>query len=324
MFIADEYFSGALKAAGVEAILLESSETVKSLDAMPAVITEMRRRGANRQTELVAIGGGIVQDVAAFAASVFMRGIAWKYVPSTVLAMADSCIGGKSSINVGPYKNLVGTFHPPTEILIDPLLVDTLTPEQRSAGLIEAAKICYCRGEQAFTEYLALAPEPEMRGDRIEPVLTASLMGKKWFIETDEFDQAERLLLNFGHTFGHAIEGATHFRIAHGVAVAVGILCALEFRRAAETADVERVTQLEEHMRHLLRASPGLVTELEQLSVTDVVERFQADKKHSGTHYTLILPEASGAIALTRHEKSAATLERIRAAVASAVKSIEQ
>jgi 3-dehydroquinate synthase len=322
MFIADEYFTNHLTAGGVQAITVESSETVKSLDAMPAIITEMRRRGANRQTELVGIGGGIVQDVAAFAASVFMRGIAWKYVPTTVLAMADSCIGGKSSINVGPYKNLVGTFHPPIEILVDPLLVDSLTPEQRSAGLIEAAKICYCRGPQAFDEYLALNPNPGMSGERIEPVLVASLLSKKWFIETDEFDQAERLLLNFGHTFGHAIEGATHFRIAHGIAVAVGILCALEFRRGSGAPDVAFVRQLEAHMRQLLAASPGLSAELAQLPIEDVVERLQADKKHTATHYTLILPGADGDIALTRHEKSAATVDLIRAAVASATRSI--
>jgi 3-dehydroquinate synthase len=319
MFIADEFFAPALRAGGVEAITLESAETVKSLDAMPAVITEMRRRGANRQTELVAIGGGIVQDVAAFAASVFMRGIAWKYVPTTVLAMSDSCIGGKSSINVGPYKNLVGTFHPPTEILIDPLLADTLTPEQRAAGLIEAGKICYCRGERAFAEYLALAPDAGMDGAALEPVLTASLMGKKWFIETDEFDQAERLLLNFGHTFGHAIEGATHFRIAHGIAVAVGILCALDFRKGMGAPDHARVEALDRHMRQLLSAAPGLSAELAQLPVADVVERFEADKKHSATHYTLILPDTDGGIALTRHEKNEAARGRIRAAVASAI-----
>jgi 3-dehydroquinate synthase len=319
LFIADEYFGAALKARGVDAITLESAETVKSLDAMPVVITEMRRRGANRQTELVAIGGGIVQDVAAFVASVFMRGIRWKYVPTTVLAMSDSCIGGKSSINVGPYKNLIGTFHPPTEILIDPSLADTLTPEQRAGGLIEAAKICYCRGARAFAEYLAMAPGALMDGAALEPVVTASLMAKKWFIETDEFDQGERLLLNFGHTFGHALEGATHFRIAHGIGVAVGILCALEFRKAMGNPENLRVGELEGHMRLLLGAAAGLRTELECVSVADVVERFEADKKHSATHYTLILPGADGEIALTRHERSAAMRERVGAAVEAAI-----
>lgn len=322
IFIADEYFAPALKAGGVEAITLASSETVKSLDAMPAIITEMRRRGANRQTELVAIGGGIVQDVAAFVASVYMRGIAWKYVPTTVLAMADSCIGGKSSINVGPYKNLVGTFHPPTEILIDPLLTDTLTPEQRSAGLVEAVKICFCRGESAFADYLALNPDAEMAGAAIEPVLIASLLAKKWFIEVDEFDQQERLLLNFGHTFGHAIEGATHFRIAHGIAVAVGILCALEFRRAMSDPENARVTELDLHLRLLLAAAPGLRAELAQLSIAEVTERFEADKKHNTTHYTLILPGPEGAIALTRHEKSDDLRDRIRHAIAAAIRGL--
>ena len=322
IFIADEYFLPVFQKAGVDAITLASAETTKSLDAMPAIITEMRRRGANRQTELLAIGGGIVQDVAAFVASVFMRGIAWKYVPTTVLAMADSCIGGKSSINVGPYKNLVGTFHPPLEILIDPLLTDSLTPEQRSAGLIEAAKICYCRGEREFADYLAFEAGPHMPGEALEPLLTTSLMSKKWFIETDEFDQAERLLLNFGHTFGHAIEGAAHFRISHGIAVAVGILCALEYRKAAGDPDTPRVIALETHMHHLASASPGLKAELEALSVTDIVERFQADKKHNATHYTLILPSAEGNIALTRHEKSDPVRQRIGAAVTAAIGSL--
>lgn len=325
LFIADEYFAPVLQAGatkGLGAITLESAETVKSLDTMPALITEMRRRGANRQTEVMAIGGGIVQDVAAFIASVYMRGIRWNYVPTTVLAMADSCIGGKSSINVGPYKNLVGTFHPPQQILIDPMMVNTLTPEQRAAGLIEAAKICFCKGESAFADYLALDPRPDMEGDAIEPVITASLMAKKWFIETDEFDQAERLLLNFGHTFGHAIEGAAHFRIAHGIGVAVGILCALEFRKALADPETARTGQLEAHMRLMLSAAPGLKAELARLQLEDIVERFQADKKHTTTHYTLILPGADGAIALTRHEKSDAVRNQIRNAVAAALESI--
>jgi 3-dehydroquinate synthase len=323
LFFADQYFEADLRARGVDPIVIEASETVKSLDAMPAVITGMRKRGANRQTELVAVGGGIVQDVAAFAASVFMRGIAWNYVPTTVLAMSDSCIGGKSSINVGPYKNLIGTFHQPKEIFIDPLLADSLTLEQRAAGLVEAGKICFCRGEEAFEEYLTLAPTAAMDGAALEPIVRASLLAKKWFVEKDEFDQAERLLLNFGHTFGHAIEGATHFQVSHGIAVAVGILCALEFRRAAGGKDNSLISALDRHMRDLLKTSPGLQAELAAVSVTDVVERIQADKKHTRTHYTLILPGANGEIALTRHEKSDAVAERLAAAVKAAIGTLD-
>ena len=121
-------------------IFIEATEMEKSLDRAPALIERMRAGGVNRRTLLVAVGGGVIQDISAFVASVYMRGLTWSYVPTTVLAMVDSCIGGKSSINVGPYKNLVGTFHPPQQIHIDPALAETLPRDQFASGLIEAAK----------------------------------------------------------------------------------------------------------------------------------------------------------------------------------------
>ena len=150
--LADQWFAPVLASAGVHAITLPASESTKSLDGMPEIIMELRRFGATRQTGILAIGGGTIQDVAGFVASVYMRGVRWTYVPTTLLAMSDSCIGGKSSINVGPYKNLVGTFHPPAAVVIDPALASSLSVEQRVSGLIEACKICYCRGEEAFHE----------------------------------------------------------------------------------------------------------------------------------------------------------------------------
>jgi 3-dehydroquinate synthase len=141
-YIADAFFESRFTPDHTP-IFLEATETEKSLDRAPALIETMRSRGANRGTLLVAIGGGVIQDIAAFAASVYMRGLSWSYIPTTVLAMVDSCIGGKSSINVGPYKNLVGTFHPPSHIYIDPSLAETLPRDQFASGLIEAAKICF-------------------------------------------------------------------------------------------------------------------------------------------------------------------------------------
>ena len=172
--------------------------------------------------------------------------------------------GGKSSINVGPYKNLVGTFHPPAAVVIDPTLALSLTVEQRLSGLIEVCKICYCRGSQAFHEYLELQPSSSMTPDQAERVLFLSLSSKKWFVELDEFDRAERLLLNFGHTFGHAIEGASHFRIGHGVAVGVGVLCALQLGELmGRTYDQgSRVHALSKHIRALLAGIPKLTEEL--------------------------------------------------------------
>jgi 3-dehydroquinate synthase len=322
VMIADEWFAPILSKAGITAITVAADETMKSLDAVPALIVKLREIGANRQTRLVALGGGVIQDIAAFIASVYMRGVEWIYVPTTLLAMADSCIGGKSSINVGPYKNLVGTFHPPSSISIDPMLALSLSDEQRVSGLIEAAKICYCRGAASFEEYLAQAPAASMPIERLEQIIIASLMAKKWFIETDEFDRGERLLLNFGHTFGHAIEGASHFRIAHGIGVALGILCAIELGQqlGRSYAETHRLQVLETHLHSLLAGVPQLATEVQALSAEEILDRFQSDKKHSTLSYSVILVSESGTTELMKLPKDDKSKEIIKAAITKALR----
>ena len=319
ILIADEWFADQLTTAGKKCILVPAHEASKSLDAIPELVISLRKSGATRQTALVALGGGIVQDVAAFIASVYMRGLKWKYYPTTLLAMVDSCIGGKSSINVGPYKNLVGTFHPPEAVLIDPSLALTLSDERRVGGLVEAAKICFCRGEETFQEYLSFKPGAEMSVEQVERVAYRSLLAKKWFIETDEFDKAERLLLNFGHTFGHAIEGASHFEIEHGVGVGLGVLCALEMGRllGRDYSSLRCVQLLDQHMKELLVAVPGLRERLSRLSLEDVLDRFEADKKHGHDYYTVILVSNSGTVELFRLPKNQQSLDLVRIALGS-------
>jgi 3-dehydroquinate synthase len=320
--IADEYFRSVFVQAGAKAIFVEATETNKSLDASPALIEQMRKAGANRQTELVAVGGGIIQDLSAFIASVYMRGLKWSYMPTTVLAMVDSCIGGKSSINVGPYKNLVGTFHPPMRVLIDPALAETLPDDQKASGLIEAAKICFCRGEASFARHVSYGPSVGMSTDALEQVIVNSLQSKKWFIEIDEFDKKERLLLNFGHTFGHAIEGATHFAVSHGIAVGLGILCAIEFERQRGVSydGIARVKMLEDHLHAMISEVPELSKPISAMDVEDVLERFGSDKKHGPEHFTLILIGAGGDVELRRIEKSAAVKGDVERAIKTVVK----
>jgi 3-dehydroquinate synthase len=191
IIIADDYFRASLQTHR-NTLLYPASESTKSLDIAPQLIERLRECGANRQTTIVAIGGGIIQDLTAFAASIYMRGVPWIYVPTTILAMADSCIGGKSSINVGPYKNLVGTFHPPESVFIDPRFASTLPIDQQASGIVEAAKICFCRGPESFGTYLRSDPRPGMATDALAQLVTQSLHAKKWFIEIDEFDRKER------------------------------------------------------------------------------------------------------------------------------------
>jgi 3-dehydroquinate synthase len=320
--IADEFFRPAFERAVAEAIFIEATETNKSLDASPAIIERIRKAGANRQTELVAVGGGTVQDLSAFIASVYMRGLRWSYIPTTVLAMVDSCIGGKSSINVGPYKNLVGTIHPPERVLIDPALARTLPDDQKASGLIEAAKICFCRGEESFAQHVAYGPSIGMSSEALERLIVNSLSAKKWFIETDEFDKKERLLLNFGHTFGHAIEGATHFAVSHGIAVGLGILAANEFerQRGVSYAGVARVKLLEEHLHTMISEVPNLAVPLRAMSVDEVIERFGSDKKHGPQHFTLILTAGTGDVVLRTIEKTAQVTRDVERAIETIVK----
>ena len=294
--ICDERFANDFKEAGVPAIALRSEETVKSLNAIPDIITQLRKLGTTRDTLLLAVGGGIVQDVSAFCAAIYMRGLEWMYMPTTLLGMADSCIGGKSSINVGEYKNIVGTFNPPSSIMIDPSFVKTLSPEQIAAGMIEAAKICYCRGIDSWNAYLANNPSATMTIEGFAGVIATSLAAKKWFIETDEFDKGERLLLNFGHTFGHALEGASHYRVSHGIAVGVGMLCAIELeqRLGANYASQPQVGVMRKHIEELLALGADLPAALEGVTAPDLFDRFSSDKKHKSDGYRVVVVAANG------------------------------
>lgn len=298
--LCDRFFAGRFAGHGGGVIDVEATEGAKSLDRMPEVIVRIRETGATRQSRLVAVGGGVIQDIATFCSSLYMRGIAWQYTPTTLLGMVDSCIGGKSAINVGPYKNIVGNYYPPDRILIDPGLVATLGIEQKVAGLCEAAKICYAHGEETFARYLALDPSPDMSEVDLARLIELSLRTKQWFIEVDEFDRGERLLLNFGHTYGHAIEGATHFGISHGVAVGVGILAAARLAREQADGVPGHTRALEDHMHHLLSFIPGLDEVLGSANTDDYFERFVADKKHTPSEYTVVAIARDGALHIQR------------------------
>ena len=316
--IADRYFEDKL--AGVEPdrlMLLDASEDGKTLDTVRNVILDMRRAEVRRDSLVLAVGGGVVQDVVTLAAQLYMRGVKWSLVPTTLLSMADSCLGGKSSINVGEVKNLAGSFYPPQRIYIDPIFVDTLTPIDRACGYLEAVKIAYCRGSQAFDSYLVDAADTTHDG--ISNLLMSTLNAKRWFIEVDEFDHAERRILNFGHTFGHALEAASHLTVKHGIAVGYGMLAALHFT-ALDRVLTNRELQLGTYVL-------GLLTEVVDFgAVRAVVDwevfraAFESDKKHSADRYILILPAEEGLGAELRElEKSASSLERVEAALGMAL-----
>ncbi len=317
ILICDEFFEPFFASRGVRFISIPARESQKSLDAIPELIARLRGLQSARSTRIVAVGGGIVQDVSAFCASIYMRGVPWTYVPTTLLGMVDSCIGGKSSINVGSFKNLVGTFYPPTEVVIDPQVTATLSADQWTAGLCEAAKITFCRGDAAYEDYLACLSEDRGDMDRLSMLIAHSLQCKKWFIEIDEFDRGERLLLNLGHTFGHGIESASVYRISHGVAVGIGIVAALRLSvgLGVNIKCLPVVQALEEHILDELARVPELKLLITVLDSRDVVESIAADKKHTPSQFTFITVSGTGRAELRRLPKS----DEARAAIADAV-----
>lgn len=282
-------------------ISVNANEQSKSLDALSPVIKLMRENGADRSSRVIAIGGGVIQDIATLVASLYMRGVNWEYLPTTLLGMVDSCIGGKSSINVDGYKNLIGNIYPPEQINIDVNFLDTLGNEQIIDGLCEAVKICYAKSAQELDRYLRLTSTIEESLKNIESVIMQCLKAKQWFIEIDEFDQNERLLLNFGHTFGHALESATEFQISHGVAVGIGMVVAEEYARQQallSPAGAARSARLTSYVEGLVKCLPQLACQFRTLDYDSIGLKFANDKKHKTDQYRIILPQGDGELGI--------------------------
>ena len=316
LVIADAFFRDELAGISRPVLFIEATEAAKEFTAVGPLIEDCRGAGLARNGHILAVGGGVVQDIACFVSSVYMRGIAWTFLPTTLLAMVDSCIGGKSSINVGAFKNLVGSFYPPDAIIIPISAVETLPPEHVAAGECEAAKICFAHGDEFFDRYIELARE----GSGVEDMVGLSLSAKKWFVEVDEFDNNERLLLNFGHSFGHALESCSDYDVIHGVAVGVGCLSAVEFSAAenGQIRDLPRVRALVEELDNVLSQLSGLRRSLNGVDRQDFFRFWGSDKKHGPQAYRPILLDDRGYLYRATLARDEASDDRIWRAFTSA------
>jgi len=202
---------------------VEADEAAKSLAALERHVSALMELGVRRGDVLVSVGGGVIQDLTSFIASTLFRGLEWECVPTTLLAQADSCMGGKTSLNVGPFKNLLGSFHPPRSIEIDLGFLETLSARDVDSGIGEILKVHILAGPESFQ---AIAEQFDVLRTDSQLLLRAirsALEIKRGYCEADEFDRGGRLVLNYGHTFGHAIEAASDFAIPHGIAVTLGM-----------------------------------------------------------------------------------------------------
>ena len=205
-------------------LTIEAIEENKSFSKIADYYNALLKAGLTRNDVLVTFGGGVLQDISGFIASTLYRGIQWVVFPTTLLAQADSCIGSKTSINFDNSKNLIGTFYPPDRVYLDIRFCETLTAQQFNSGLGEIIKFHLLSNRQKFDDLKAsLCAEDLHQGETLKQMIMSTLEIKRSYFEEDEFDTGRRNLLNYGHCYGHALESASNFCIAHGEAVLVGM-----------------------------------------------------------------------------------------------------
>jgi 3-dehydroquinate synthase len=287
----------ALRPIEAVPVLVPPGEGSKSWSGLQAVVDDLLAAGVERSDTIIAFGGGMVGDLAGFAAAIVNRGCGFVQVPTTLLAQVDSSVGGKTAINVAAGKNLVGAFHQPSSVLIDPSLLATLDERQLRAGYAEIVKYALIQ-DRAFFDWLEQEAGNVLAGRtdaRLRAIATA-VNGKARIVEQDERETSgRRALLNLGHTFGHALEAETGYsdRLLHGEAVALGCILAFDFsvqRGLCAGADAARVRA------HF--AGAGFPTTLSELGLASSGERLAEqmchDKKREAGRTTFILARGIG------------------------------
>ena len=273
---------------------MRSGEIHKTRATWAELTDELLEAGCGRDTTVVALGGGVVGDVAGFVAATFMRGLPVVQCPTSLLAMIDASIGGKTGVDTEAGKNLVGSFHPPAAVLVDVDTLRTLPEAHRRAGLAEAIKHGVVADAQYFARVDALLPAV-LVGDpsATQELVARSVEIKADVVRSDEREAGLRKTLNFGHTLGHAIEQASGFALLHGEAVAVGMV--LEARLAERIGVAQQGTARE--IERVVQAAGLPHARPQELSAASVLEATRHDKKSRGGAVAYALPSRIGAMA---------------------------
>ena len=272
------------------ALFLEPGEEYKTLKSAERLLRQMAQAGGDRGSLLIAFGGGIVGDVGGFLAAIYMRGIPYVQVPTTLLAQVDSSVGGKTGVNLPEGKNLIGSFHHPLAVFADIGVLGTLPERELKAGLMESVKAGIIRDRSLVRFMEEHADEVLGREARaLEKVIAASIRMKAEVVKQDEREHGLRMILNLGHTVGHALEQATGYKaLLHGEAVGWGMVAALYLARRRGTISSSQFERLENLIR-LYGPLPAL-----KLRVPKVVGATEGDKKNVGGVTRFVLPVGIG------------------------------
>ena len=268
-----------------KSIFLDISEEMKNIETACFLYEKIMQFSPRKNLTIISIGGGITQDVTGFVASSLYRGVNWIFVPTTLLAQVDSCIGAKTSLNFKHYKNLVGTFYPPSEIFIYPEFLKTLTREDFYSGVGEMAKLHLMNGEDATKNFVKDLSLIDKLDETILLKYTQNCLKiKKSYIENDEFDTGKRNMFNYAHCFGHAIESSTNFEISHGQAVVLGMILA---NKEAKKRGILSEKNEEYIYNNVLK--PILIVKIPQIDVSKTISAMRQDKKNLGKGLALVM-----------------------------------
>jgi 3-dehydroquinate synthase len=272
-------------------IRITANEHTKSYEGVIPFFDELILNGFKKNNRLIAIGGGITQDVTAFIASVLYRGVDWIFFPTTLLAQADSCIGSKTSINFRNLKNQIGNFYPPLSIHIDTKILASLFERDIRSGVGEMAHYFFVSGSKDVDFFENAYLTTILDQSNMKEVVKASLSIKKRYIEIDEFDRKERIVFNYGHTFGHAIESVTSYDIPHGVAVSFGMDMAnfISLKKGYITFnDFNRARLI---FKNICKGYT-----INQISINALLKAMENDKKNENGKLGLILTKGWGSM----------------------------
>lgn len=270
-----------------QTVVIQPGENNKTLATIHKIYHELLKTGCDRNVFLLGIGGGVVTDIAGFVATTYLRGLRFAFIPTTLLAQADAAIGGKNGVNLDGYKNLIGTFNQPEFILCDPEVLKTLPKQETANGFAEVVKHAVISDESLFDfleahvdEILKLKPEV------INHLVKRSVEIKSEIVQRDARESGDRRLLNFGHTFGHAIEKTGN--LAHGAAVSIGMMIAARYavsQSYLKAYDFERIGNLLKNL--------GLPVST-NIPKDDILSALFADKKREQTDIHFVVPENIG------------------------------
>jgi 3-dehydroquinate synthase len=294
--------ANSLQTAGfvVHGVEIPDGEQYKNLDSTNHIYTELLRNNLDRKSAVVALGGGVIGDLAGFAAATFMRSVPFIQIPTTLLAMVDSSVGGKTGVNHPLGKNMIGAFHQPKKVVMDMDVLRTLPKEDFLAGMAEVIKYGII-WDETFFEYLdeSCAKIMALDPDALAYIIRRSCEIKAEVVSKDEHESDIRILLNFGHTVGHAIETEEHYTMRHGHAVAIGMVYASRLAsRMGLCAD-----SVPARVKKLI-ASYGLPTDLSALSrkpaIADLIDTMRVDKKAEGGKVKFVLLTNMGKAIVTK------------------------